>query len=63
MVPTSSSVSRLCPADAGTAANTNPLLLLGEVVEGLDIVEIIEKRGTASGTPAGKITIVNSGTV
>jgi len=64
MVPTSSSVSRLWPADVDTVANTNPLpLFVGEVLEGMDIVKIVENRGSASGTPAGKITIANCGTV
>lgn len=37
--------------------------LVGEVVEGLDVVKAVEKFGSASGKPGAKITIVSSGTV
>jgi len=64
MVPTSSSVSRLCPRCVDTVANTNPLLFfVGEVVEGLPLVLDIGELGSASGTPNKKIVIANCGTV
>jgi len=36
---------------------------IGEVVEGMDIVETIETKGTTSGKPSAKITIAKSGTI
>ncbi|KAF9982905.1 Multifunctional pyrimidine synthesis protein CAD [Mortierella antarctica] len=36
-------------------------VVFGEVVEGMDLIKSIEKKGTASGTPQAKITISNSG--
>jgi len=38
-------------------------VVFGEVVEGMELVKSIEERGTASGTPKGKITISNCGTI
>ena len=39
------------------------ILLLGEVVEGFDIVKKVEALGTASGTTKKTITIAKSGTI
>ena len=36
---------------------------LGEVVKGMEIVQLIEKQGTPSGTPKGEVKIVASGIV
>ncbi|KAE8268636.1 hypothetical protein A4X09_0g3701 [Tilletia walkeri] len=38
-------------------------VVFGEVVEGMDIVQAIEKEGTSSGKPKSQITIAKSGTV
>ncbi|KAF8495033.1 cyclophilin [Gautieria morchelliformis] len=38
-------------------------VVFGEVVEGMDVVTVIEKLGSASGTPKAKVMIANSGTV
>jgi len=38
-------------------------VVFGEVVEGLELVKLIEGKGTASGTPQAKIVIKNCGTV
>jgi len=38
-------------------------VVFGEVVEGMQLVTKIEKLGSASGTPKGKITISDSGTL
>ena len=38
-----------------------PYSLLGEVVEGYDVVEIIERYGTKSGKPSASIKIVRGG--
>ncbi|MET7288046.1 peptidylprolyl isomerase [Streptomyces sp. NPDC005573] len=38
-------------------------VVFGEVVEGKEIVDQIEKLGSGNGTPKGKITITESGTV
>ncbi|KAH7098609.1 cyclophilin-like domain-containing protein [Auriculariales sp. MPI-PUGE-AT-0066] len=38
-------------------------VVFGEVVEGMNVVETIEKLGSRSGAPSKKITISNSGTV
>jgi len=38
-------------------------VVFGEVVEGMDIVQKVEKIGTASGTPKSKVVIASSGTV
>jgi cyclophilin family peptidyl-prolyl cis-trans isomerase len=37
--------------------------IVGEVVEGFDVVKEIEARGTASGKPNANIKIAKSGTV
>lgn len=36
-------------------------VVFGEVVEGYDIVEKIEKQGTKSGTPKAKVVIADCG--
>ncbi|KAG8976324.1 Multifunctional pyrimidine synthesis protein CAD [Tulasnella sp. 425] len=38
-------------------------VVFGEVVEGMDVVSAVEKRGTASGKPNAQILIANCGTV
>jgi hypothetical protein len=65
MVLTSSSVSRLY-SNPGVGTVANPRLFsgcIGEVVENMELVKAIEARGSASGTPKGKVTIANSGVV
>ena len=65
---TSSSVSRLSPdPGVGTAYNANPLFRsfgrVGEVVDGMDVVRLVEAEGTAAGNPKKKIVIENCGTL
>jgi peptidylprolyl isomerase len=38
-------------------------VVFGEVVEGKEIVDAIERVGTQNGTPRAKVTIASSGTV
>ncbi|KAF5313918.1 hypothetical protein D9619_013045 [Psilocybe cf. subviscida] len=38
-------------------------VVFGKVVEGMDVVKVIEKAGTASGRPSQTVTITSSGTV
>lgn len=38
-------------------------VVFGEVVEGMDVVKKIEKKGTASGMPSGAVEITSSGVV
>lgn len=37
--------------------------VVGEVIDGLDIVKAIEKVGSQSGKPSVKVTIVEAGTL
>jgi peptidylprolyl isomerase len=49
-----------------TLCFTHSLILfqkIGEVLEGMDIVQAIEQRGSSSGQTRGTITIANSGTI
>ncbi|KAG5650865.1 hypothetical protein H0H81_010725 [Sphagnurus paluster] len=50
-----------------TTAVTNWLdgkhVVFGEVVEGMDVVKIVEANGSASGTPKAKVTVTASGIV
>ncbi|KAL5480171.1 PPI1_1 [Sanghuangporus weigelae] len=41
----------------------NRHVVFGEVVEGMDIVKLIEKQGSDSGRPKNKVTITSSGTL
>ncbi|QRV91880.1 peptidyl-prolyl cis-trans isomerase, cyclophilin-type protein [Ceratobasidium sp. AG-Ba] len=36
-------------------------VVFGEVIEGMNLVKLIESKGSRSGTPSAKVTIVNSG--
>lgn len=36
-------------------------VVFGEIVEGYDVVEKIEKQGTKSGTPKAKVVIADCG--
>ncbi|KAF9281180.1 Multifunctional pyrimidine synthesis protein CAD [Mortierella alpina] len=38
-------------------------VVFGEVVEGLDVVKEIEKKGTAGGNPTAEVKIAKSGTI
>jgi hypothetical protein len=50
----------MLPTKAGFHSFT---LSSGEVVEGYELVQTIEKQGTQGGTPKAKVVISDSGTV
>ena len=36
-------------------------VIFGKVIEGLDVVKAIEKKGSRSGTPSAEVTVADSG--
>ena len=66
-VLTSSSVSQLSPDSTLELPITLTLFRslghIGEVIQGMEVVKLIESRGSSSGTPASRVVIANSGAI